>query len=112
MDRCPAMETDAAAFGGIPSCSFVDQRERLTAAQRIRLQVPATLRLLYFYHRRCRDKHVTAKAGLAHRYNNYRVLNGLDNISQESTLRYSQSQIEVYRKNSAGARLRDPDWGR
>ena len=25
MDRCSAVETDAAAFGGISSCSFVEQ---------------------------------------------------------------------------------------
>jgi hypothetical protein len=28
MNRRSAMETDATAFGGIPSCSFVDQRAR------------------------------------------------------------------------------------
>jgi hypothetical protein len=32
MNRCSAMETDATAFDGIPSCSFVDQERKTNSS--------------------------------------------------------------------------------
>ncbi len=52
MNRGSAMQSNATAFGGLPNCSFVNQRWETSSSANIRLQAEEELTVWYFRHSR------------------------------------------------------------